>query len=430
MSEQRSVFSSILQNAGLLTAGKIITACCGFVYIAFTVRTIGLSDYGFLILIHSLALMGSRLSRLQSWRTLIHFGSNAFHEKHYTFLRKVVSFSIRLDVISAFAALLISLVGAQIYTVFAHWPFKIWALATLYACVSFLMYTGWCVGVFRLTRKFYIVTVKDSLLALLQMIGVLIGYFFKLKLAYFLMVWAGIVICDFVVSVTTAVVILNTYFPFHFLHAFRNWKWALPDMWKFTKNTSVSQTLYAISNNIAMLIVGGILGPVDVAVYRVCRQIANGIVTPAQLTAPVIYPELVKLRDDRDWDGLRKVITQIFLSLISISAVLLLLSIFAGNHIFAYLVHTKSIHSTSYILIMLSSAIFDLLMVPVEPLLMVSGYTKVLVRNRTIIIAIYFPLLYLMTVEFGLNGACLSTAFSNLLALIVCAAWLPRVFRK
>ncbi|GAD10214.1 membrane protein [Gluconobacter frateurii NBRC 103465] len=185
MSGHKSAFGSIFRNVSFLTVGRIVNALCSFVYTAFAVRALGLADFGLLILIHSLATTGSMLSRMQSWQTLIRYGSQAFSDGQADLLRRVTSFCVRLDFISAGCAVVFSLVATQIYAFTAHWSLHDRLMADLYVCVAPFMYTGWCNGVLRMAGKFHLVPVSDTCTAVVRTLGVLLGFFLGFKLAYF-----------------------------------------------------------------------------------------------------------------------------------------------------------------------------------------------------------------------------------------------------
>lgn len=418
MSAERSVFRSIFRNVSVLTLGRVVNALCSFVYIAFTVRALGLADFGLLILIHSLASTGSVLSRMQSWQTLIRFGSDAFSKNETDLLRKVVHFCIRLDTMSAAGSIIFGLVAVQIYGVTAHWSRHVRFLADLYVIVSPLMYSGWANGILRMAGKFHLVPIIDTCAAIIKTVGVLVGYALHLKLGYFLAMWALAIIIDYGFYFYYAMDILRKKFRFRYFQAYRSWRWQIPGMWQFTRAASVNQTLGNISGHVATLLVGNGLGPAEAAVFRVCRQIADGIVTPAQLISPVLYPELVKMRDKQDWKGLKRVTWKMFGVLTALSLLLLVLSAFFGSKIFRLMLHVHVHHTSLYISIMLMAAVFSLLVIPLEPLLIVVGHVKFLMTSRTAIMAIYFPALYVLTMHFGLAGACLTTAACNAAILL------------
>ncbi|MEW9273961.1 lipopolysaccharide biosynthesis protein [Gluconobacter oxydans] len=418
MSGERSVFRSIFRNVSVLTLGRIANALCSFIYIALAVRALGLSDFGLLILIHSLASTSSVLSRMQSWQTLIRFGSESFGNGDTDILHRVIHFCIRLDTISAACAIVFGLVGVQIYGHTAHWSAHVRFLADLYMFVSPLMYSGWANGILRMAGKFHLVPIIDSCAALVKTFGVLLGDVLHLKLGYFLFIWAMTIVIDYGFYIHYALDILHRKFQFRYFRAFRHWRWQLPGMWQFTRAASVNQTLGNISGHVATLLVGNGLGPAEAAVFRVCRQIADGIVTPAQLISPVLYPELVRMRDRQDWRGLKRVTWKMFGVLSGLSVALLLLSAFFGSTIFRFLLHVHVHHTSLYISIMLLAAVFSLLVIPLEPLLIVVGHVKFLMTNRTAIMTVYFPALYVLTRHFGLAGACLSTAACNATILL------------
>ena len=430
MSGHSFVFRSIFRNVSVLALGRIASALCSFVYIAFSVRALGLTDFGLLILIHSLSMTGSTLSRMQSWQTLIRFGSEAYRKDDHTRLKDVTGFCIRLDTYSGLAALVFSLIAVQIYAASAGWSARTQTLADLYACVAPFMYTGWCNGVLRMAGKFHLVPINDGSTAVVRTIGVLIGYVFQLHLAYFLAVWATTVLLDYGLFVFFGLRTLKRKCHFSYFESFRHWRWADAGMWRFTWGVSANQTLGSVSNHVATLLVGKGLGPAEVAVFRVCRQIASGIVTPAQLISPVLYPELVKMRDQKDWRGLKRVTGRVFAILLAISAVLLLTAAVAGRKLFRLMLHIHVPHTSFYIAILLLAAVMSLLIVPLEPLLIVVGQLKLLVRARTIITLLYFPALYFAGIDYGLTGACIATAASSLAVFLTCGIGVWRFTRR
>ncbi|MDT8872610.1 hypothetical protein RAA17_19325 [Komagataeibacter rhaeticus] len=56
-----------------------------------------------------------------------------------------------------------------------------------------------------------------------------------------------------------------------------------PGIWRFTLSTSCNHLLGSVFNQFGTLLVGGVLGPADAAVYRVSRQIGEGLPSPLSL---------------------------------------------------------------------------------------------------------------------------------------------------
>ncbi|GBQ87959.1 lipopolysaccharide biosynthesis protein [Asaia krungthepensis] len=410
----------IIHNVSFLTLGRIATAICSFAYIAFAVRALGLAQFGLLILIHSLGIMASTFSRMQSWQTLIRYGNEPYAQRDLPLLGQIIGFCIRLDLLSALAAMSIGIVSVTFYSHIAHWDGWVTTLAYIYALICPFMYTGWSNGVLRLTERFHLVPVSDTVTAIFRTAGTAIGFLFHLKLGFFVLVWAGAVLIDYGLFLYFALSTLRQKIglKLHWREVLGQWRWQLPGMWSFTRSTSINQTLGAVSGHISTLVVGSLLGSAEAAVFRICRQIADGIVTPAQMLSPVLYPELVKMRDRHDWRGLKRLTWKIFGILCAVSIALLLVAAFFGGRIFSLMLHIHLHGTTYYISIMLVSAVLTLLVVPLEPLLTVMGQIGFLMANRTWITMAYFPVLFVLTAHFSLAGACYATAISSFVMFV------------
>lgn len=424
MPKHPSAARRIVHNVSFLTLGRIATALCSFAYIAFAVRALGLGQFGLLILIHSLGIMASTFSRMQSWQTLIRFGNDPYARRDLDLLRQILGFCIRLDLLSAVVAVSIGVISVTLYSHIAHWTPWVTSLAYGYALISPFMYTGWSNGVLRLTDRFHLVPISDTVTAVFRTAGTALGLVLHLHLGFFVLIWAGAVLLDYGLFLFFALTTLRQKIGLRlrWRDVLTQWRWQVPGMWAFTRSTSINQTLGAVSGHISTLVVGSLLGSAEAAVFRICRQIADGIVTPAQMLSPVLYPELVKMRDRQDWRGLKRLTWKIFAMLCGVSVALLLVSAFFGGRIFALMLHIHLHGTTYYISIMLVSAVLTLLVVPLEPLLTVMGQIGYLMANRTWITLAYFPILYGMTATWSLKGACYATVFSSF-AMFVTRLW-------
>ncbi|WP_156938855.1 lipopolysaccharide biosynthesis protein [Asaia astilbis] len=197
MSKHPSAARRIVHNVSFLTLGRIATALCSFAYIAFAVRALGLGQFGLLILIHSLGIMASTFSRMQSWQTLIRFGNDPFARRDLELLHQIIGFCIRLDLLSALVAVAIGFISVAIYSHLAHWSSWVTSLAYGYALICPFMYTGWSNGILRLTDRFHLVPINDTCTAIFRTAGTALGLVFHLHLGFFVVVWAGAVLLDY-----------------------------------------------------------------------------------------------------------------------------------------------------------------------------------------------------------------------------------------
>ena len=363
--------------------GRIASALCSFVYIALAVRVLGLTQYGLLILTHSLAMMASTLSRTQSWQTMIQYGNDPYAKKDMVLFTKVLCFCIRLDMMSAFCAFWLGIVIVTLYSYSAGWSDHARHLGYAYAVIGPLMYTGWSSGVLRLTNRFHLVPISDSCTALTRTFGAAIAYIYGFKLPFFVAMWGAAILLDhgliLYFALTTLKKELNLQVTLR--DVFGQRKWALPGMWAFTRSVSIDHTLGAVSAPLSVLCVGSLIGTTEAAIFRICSQIAEAIVTPAQMLAPALYPELVRMQENDELASLKRLTWQLFFLLVVIALFLLLIAAVCGGHIFAWLLHIKVPGASFYISVMLVSAVLRLLVLPLEPLLTVMGQATYLMKQ-------------------------------------------------
>jgi hypothetical protein len=80
----------------------------------------------------------------------------------------------------------------------------------------------------------------------------------------------------------------------------------LPGVWRFAWATNFSGTIDTAFSQVITLVVGSVLGPAQAAMWRVGRQVADGMAKPAKLLVPALYPELAKMRATGGEAAMRK----------------------------------------------------------------------------------------------------------------------------
>ncbi len=85
----------------------------------------------------------------------------------------------------------------------------------------------------------------------------------------------------------------------------------LPGVWRFAWATNFSGTIDTAFSQVITLVVGAVLGPAQAAMWRVGRQVADGMAKPAKLLVPALYPELAKMRATGGEEAMRKLSRQI-----------------------------------------------------------------------------------------------------------------------
>ena len=418
-----SVFMRILGNTGILIGSRVVNAVCSFVYVAWAAQTLGLQDFGVMLLVITFASMVCDITHLQSWQSLLHYGTSYFERKQFDRFYDVLTFCIRADFISGLVGVLTGLGGvALLGGSFMGWSPQVQLDAALCMLTIFFMNTGWSTGMLRLCNRFKLVPVYEFLTTCVRTGGTGIGFMYHLGIGYFLLVWSLTQLTMFVSCSCAGVYLVKKQTGgFPSLSHIVLGRSGIAGIWPYTIKTSVNQVLESFFSQGATLLIGGRLGASEAAVYKVARQISNGLAKPAQLMIPTLYPEFIRLRDAQDWQGIRTVIFKIFGLIIAFSALSLVLTATVGNRLFSYMLHDVWPGQQTILLLLVAGSLLDICLIPLEPFLVMIDRVSILLRWRIIVMCLYFPLLFVFMEFGGIKGASLETLLASLMMFVACA---------
>ncbi|MFT8737383.1 MAG: lipopolysaccharide biosynthesis protein [Zymomonas mobilis] len=430
--KSQSVFSRIISNTGILIVGRVLNAICSFVYVAWTSQALGLNIFGVMLLITTFATLISDITRFQSWQTLVHYGSKPFQEKQFDQFDDILAFCVRADFLSAAFGMFVGLSGILILgTSTLGWPTAVKPDALLCMLIILFMNIGWSTGMLRLCNRFKLVTVYEFITTCVRTGGCGIGYLLHMKLGYFLFVWCMTQFTLFVTCSCAGLYLLYQHtgrtLPIRKIFTFVT---PIKGMWQFTLSVSFNQILDSVFQQGGTLAIGSSLGAGEAAVYRVARQISNGLSKPAQMIIPTLYPEFIRFRDKGDWQGMRLVTLKIFGLVLAFSLLVFFLTLLVGERLFTYMLHYSWPGEKTILVLLVCSALFDICLVPIEPLLTVMKRISFVLKTRISIIACYFLFLYGLMHIAGINGAALSSVITSFLMLAICAIPVVRWFTR
>ncbi|MDE7547253.1 lipopolysaccharide biosynthesis protein [Acetobacter fabarum] len=418
-----SVFVRILGNTGILIGSRVINAVCSFVYVAWAAQTLGLREFGVMLLVTTFAAMVCDITHLQSWQSLLHYGTSYFEQKQFDRFYGVLAFCIRADFISGLIGAVVGLGGvALLGRSFMGWDQQVQFDAALCVLTIFFMNTGWSTGMLRLCNRFKLVPVYEFLTTCVRTGGTGIGFVCHFGIGYFLLVWSLTQLTMFVSCSCAGVYLVKKQtggFP-SFSQIILG-RAGITGIWPYTVKTSVNQVLESLFSQGATLLIGGRLGASETAVYKVARQISNGLAKPAQLMIATLYPEFIRLRDAQDWQGIRTVIFKIFGLIIAFSALSLVLTATVGNLLFSYMLHDVWPGQKTILLLLVGGSLLDICLIPLEPFLVMIDRVSILLRWRVIVMCLYFPLLFVFMEFGGIKGASLETLLASLMMFVACA---------
>src|SRR3546814_6417823 len=98
-----------------------------------------------------------------------------------------------------------------------------------------------------------------------------------------------------------------------------------PEIRRYLVATSISTSVSGATRHLAVLLVGGFVGPASAGLYRLANQLSASLTKIAGLLSKSIFAELVKVRASADAESLRAlfsrasllaIITGIFIAII------------------------------------------------------------------------------------------------------------------
>lgn len=410
-----------MSNTGVLAGGRIVNAVFSFVYIAWTVRALGLETFGVMLLITTFASLVSDLTHLHSWQTLLHYGARYLRRGRPGTFSSVLAFCIRSDMLSASAGAVTGIAGVLLFSSLMGWPPSARPAAMLCMLTILFMNTGWAVGVLQIGRRFKWLMLFQAFSSCVRTAGCGIGYFFHFGLGYFLAVWSSAQITLFLLSVTAAFALvrgdLGAVFPWReIVRPVRQF----PGIRSFTLSVSATEILDELFQQGGMLVIGGVLSARDAAVFRVTRQISSAISRLAAMMTPTVYPEFAALRDAGDWRSFRSLLRRLLALIAGVSLAALVLAETIGEPVLSYMLHAHWPGGRTLLVLLLVSSLLDVGLIPVRPVLTLMGRVSLLLRVRTVVICFYFAALWPALRLFGVKGAALCSVIASGVMFVTC----------
>lgn len=284
----------IMRNARSLLSGKAAGGVLSLAYLAIAARGLGPEGMGALVLAHAYAMVIAGLARFQSWQAVIRFGAPMIRKGDETRFRELLRYTIRLDLVSGVASVVIALAIAPFAARAFGWSDDIRGLITVYCFATPFLIAATPTGVLRLYDKFKLLGLQLTLMPLVRFVGAIVLWAAGAGLAAFLVIWIASVFAhgaslwflgwrELRARNQTPRIFGKTE-----RQADKAW---LPFMIK----TNLSSSIDLMHNNIPVLIVGAVLGSAAAGFLKLAYNLANVLAQPVNVFNQATYPELSKV---------------------------------------------------------------------------------------------------------------------------------------
>lgn len=405
MSAERSVFARVLANAGTLLGGRTVNAIIGLAYIALTARGLDPVRMGLLYLITTFAQFLGEVVKFQSWQTVLQYGTEPLLKQDRQTFQQVVRLSLFLDLSSGLVGVTLGVIGALAFGSLLGWSKDMAPAAALYALTIVVMTSATSVGLLRLFDRFRYLAGEQAVSSMVRLIGSAIAFWQQAPFWAYLLAWAAGPLAAFLY---VGVVAWRELSQRGLTDGFRlvgPLGKDLPGVWKFAWATNFSSSLDVAFTHVITLSVGALLGPAQAGLWRIGRQVADGLAKPARLVIPALYPELAKLRALGGDVAMRKLARQVALLGGAVAGLLLLITWLFGKPLLGLIMGQAYVGAADVMTWQVTAAAIGILALPLEPMLVSMRAAHLALRVRLVVSAVFLLALFPLVSSFGMNGA-------------------------
>ncbi len=395
----------VLANAGMLLGGRTLNAVISLGYMALAARSLGVANFGVLVLINTFAQFIGDVARFQSWQTVLQFGPAPLAEGRRADFQRVIRFGLVLDVVSAVGGVVIGVVGVLLFGSLLGMPQGMAGPAALYAITIAFMVPATQIGLLRLFDRFGLLSVQAAISSLIRLIGGAVGFVIDAPVSFFLLVWGAGTLAGFIY---VSVIAWQELRRRDLISGF-SWSGPLtagmPGAWRFAVATNASASVEVAFTHVATLAVGALLGPTEAGLWRVARQIADAMAKPARLLIPAMYPELAKLRASGGEAVMQRLAVRVGVIGGGFATLLLLVAIFAGEPLLALVMGKDFANASNTMVWQVGAAVIGVWALPLEPMLVSLGRPGAVLQVRLVVAAVFLAALSPIVNTYGLAGA-------------------------
>ncbi len=432
MSEEQKVSTlvdRIRRNLTWLFSSQVAISLIGLMTLAVTARALGATNIGILTLAEAVILIVGRVLHFEPWQAVIKYGTEALEEGDFDRFRRLIKFSIAVDVFGGLLAGLTAILIASIIAPLVSLPVSDGAAyISALALGLFFPLRPTAVAVLRIHDRFDRLAIIDVGISVVR----LVISIFCLALGLGLWAFIGLLILQF---------FLNGTLPFamamHELRArgqggcmslsLRPVFMENPGLFRFLWNSNVNVILRQSTQRLDVLFVGALLNPTSVGFYQIGKRIMTSTVKLGGTLRQVLFPEMARLlasgQPERFWTLLRNV--TLGTSIFSASVFVLI-----GLNM-AYFVELffgpDFRNAVPAINILFFTSMTYLATILLNPAMLCLGLDSALVRISTVATIVFAAAFVPLTHYFDVEGAASAHALYNLIWISFCVLSLQRI---
>jgi O-antigen/teichoic acid export membrane protein len=420
-------FRSLLKNTSYLGVSRIVGALCSVATLAFAGRGLGVLLFGMLILITSYTKAASGIAKFQSWQLIVRYGGQGLAAGDPEQFKSSTGFAAALDILSGVVGMILAVILLPFLAKWVGIDQQYWWLAMLYCTLLPTMGAATPVGVLRTLDRFDLMSWAQTLTPISRAILAGIAFAGGASFPVYVAIWY---LSDLVGDLYQWFLAWRE-LRRHDLHAGIRPTLKptdLPGAWRFAIQVNVAIGVQTIWGPIARLAVGGLLGAVGAALFRVASVLADSAQKPADLLAKTFYPEIVRmdLKSKAPWKLMIR-----GTALATAIAVLAIVILLIGGRPLIHLLFGKDfLGAYEPLLVLMLVPVLGVISFPFAPMLYAFGRAGDPLWAKLIGSVVFFASLAPLAWTFGVVGAAISFVIGSATNVLILIIQLLRQYRK
>lgn len=416
-SKSEDVLARVFRNSAWMTSAKGLGGIASLFYLAVLTRSLGPAGFGQFILIVSTIQILSAFVRLQTWQTVVQYGTKLIHQGDKGAFSRLVWEEAGVEMLGSILALLVLFYAFEPIAYGWGWNAQTVKDVELYGLIVFLSARSTTTGILRASDNFRDVALGDAAIPLVRLIGVVILLFTESNVHNFLIIWG--------LSETASALVQIFWVWRRGLVGRPGSKAAQPGYWAFLFATNASYILTVIKERGAVLLVGIFVGDAAAGVFRLADQIANSLNRVAEIFSRPLYTEMSRLYALNDFDRCRELFSRSLRLSCKTGAVVLVALLALGYPVIYLMSGQKFLAAYPMLLVLGASTIIGLASLGLEPFLQAADRSGIAFILRLGGIIITVALMALFLERYGAMGGCWAILVGSIftLALSMVAAF-------
>lgn len=329
-----ALFWRFVRNASHLAGGNAAAVAIGMITLGVTARMLGPAMLGILATIEGYGKMVDQLIRLETWQSTIRYGADAIDRADRDRFMRLIKFGVVVDAGGASLAAMTAFICVPLAAAWLGWGEETRTMARVY-CISVLFgISSTPIGVLRLFNMFARVAWLDPAFAVARLIGITL--FWALGYGLWSILILGIALqCGqrVLLGVMAWRALRERGYGGMLSTPLAGTTRLFPGIWGFIGASNGSVLVRKSVQELDILIVAGLVGPVGAGLYQVVRKFTLAATKAGAMLQQAILPDLAKLWSRGEVAAFLRAIRQVEMMTTVIGLAFVAIAAVAGDQI-------------------------------------------------------------------------------------------------